>query len=651
MSLHLIKLFRLSILLALTVFAVPCAAFERSLPGNAQAGPSSESREHEIAAIYRIAGQPSGSYHEAVTPEAQGTATAIESDLVFNRMGSKLEMKTSSSYREDAAGHLAEIAVDTSSSQQSTHVDVRVDGSSVQIKSTTGEKTYESHVPLSGTLAGPNAARKLILSGLHKPGDRVSYETFSPELGSVVTVTVTFVGKEDLAVEGELFKSLKLEQTMTGLPMKTSLWIDSEGWLLRQLLPSPVGDIEAVRTRSSPTALANIGGASLPSETFSGSIVRANVRLPKERLIERMRVKITHRQPELGWPDFRADNQRLIEKTPNYVVLEIERLDPKSRATRPMPGSGAMEPYLSANALLQSDEAEIKRIAESVVGSEHDAWRAARALQQWTNDNMHFDLGIAIAPASELARNRRGTCFGYSIMLGALARAAGIPSRVRMGYVYAGGIWGGHAWVDVRIGDEWISLDGALYSPGAADAARFSFLTSSLEEGALAGLGSLQQLFGHVDIEILQYTVAGESIDVPKSAKPYTITNNMYCNPWLGLSLAKPASFRYSGLDLTWPENTVIAMDGPHQERIEVKSLATSLPTETLNEGKYLEDAGLTGARSYSKVSGHTAMTVSSEEKAGTVLVENGAVWLFTATGPQAPKLLEQVVSSVVLKD
>src|SRR5262249_6637301 len=157
-------------------------------------------------------------------------------------------------------------------------------------------------------------------------------------------------------------------------------------------------------------------------------------------------------------------------------------------------------------------------------------------------------LGIAIAPASEVARNRRGTCFGYAVLLASLARAEGIPSRIRMGFVYAGGIWGGHAWVEVRVGNDWIPLDAALYSPGAADAARFSFFTSSLQEGTISQVGELARLYGNVDLQVLDYTVHGKRVVVPQEARPFTITGDTYRNPWLGLTVEKPKGFGFTQL-------------------------------------------------------------------------------------------------------
>src|SRR5208337_179238 len=559
-----------------------------------------------IQAVYRMAGQPTGSYREATTKAADGTTvTSMASDLIFNRLGSKLEMKSASQYTETGEGQLKAVASDISSSEQTTHMAVRVSDGTLQISTTTGGKTYERSAPFTGTLLGLEGARRLTVSQLHKPGDTVSYQTFSPELGAVVSITATLVSAEDVTIDQRPISGLKLEETMSSMPGKITVWLDREGWMLRQSMPTPLGDIEAIRTQSQEAELVRGQGATLPEETFSRSIVKANIRLPEERLVESIKLKITHHRPELGWPELNADNQEVLEKTPDYVILKVARLEPKQHGSRPALNNASLVPYLAPNALLQSDDSNIKSIAASVAGNERDAWRAARALQQWTNENMHFDAGIAVAPASEVARDRRGTCFGYSMLLGSLTRAAGIPSRLRMGYVYAGGIWGGHAWIEVMIGQQWIPLDGALYAPGAADAARFSFFTSALEEGTLAQVGSLGQLFGNVDITILEYTVGGRSIVVPEDAKPFAITNDTYDNPWLGFSITKPASFKFSGFDLEWPQTTVVAMEGPEKQRVEVENLSASLPAAKFDGEKYLRDAGIAGTTSSRVLAGH----------------------------------------------
>lgn len=623
-------------ILALSIALIPAIKAQNLTPST-----------HNISAIYRLAGQPTGTYRESNSSDAAGIVTSIESDLVFNRLGTKLEMKSSSQYREDSGGHLKSASSDQSSSQQATHLAVEVGDKAVNISTTTGGRSYQHSIDFSGLLLGPEGGRQLLLARLRAVGDSVSYQTFSMELGSVVTITSKLMGREDFTVGQKTIKAMKIQQSMSSMPGTATLWTDQEGWMLRQVISSPLGDIEAVRDETPAANSAAVQGASLPEESFMRSIVKANIRLPRERLIDSIELKIIHQRPDLGWPELETDNQHVLEKSPNYVVLEIRRMEPGSGGRRPMAANPALTAYLAPNALLQSDDTNIQKIASEVVGNDNDAWSATRKLQQWTNENMQFDAGIAVAPASEVARNRRGTCFGYSMMLGSLLRAAGIPARLRMGYVYAGGIWGGHAWVDAQIGGRWISVDGALYSPGVADAARFSVFTSSLEDGTLAGMGALGQLFGNVDVQILRYTVAGKTVEVPDNSKPFTVRGDEYENPWLGLSIRKPASFRFDDLDSTWPDTTMLSMRGPNGELVQVKDLSASLPTGVFDAQKEFTREGINGSRTTIRITGRTAEMESSPEKAAAIVQVPGNVWEFTASGPHAEEMLKSDVSSI----
>jgi len=613
------------------------------------AASSQTPEDRSIQAVFKMDGKPTGTYRESRRVNTDDKVTTrIETDLIFNRMGTKLEIKSDTQYHEDAKGNLQALESTISSSAQATSVAITVNGNSLAIKTSTGGKTYERNQAFSGVLLGPEGGRQLALSQLHKEADSTSYQTFSPELGSVITITDTLTAREPVVVDGQSVAASKIEQTMSGMPGKMLLWLDEQGWMLRQITPSPLGDIEAVRSEKSE---ANVPaeGANLPDESFSHSIVTANVRLPQERLIERMRLKITQKRPDLGLPDFSAENQTVIEKTQDHVVLEIRRPEPKSHGNRPVAMTESLRPFLAPNALLQSDDQTVIDIAKQVAGEEKDAWVTAQSLQRWTNDNMHFDLGIAVAPASEVAKNRRGTCFGYSMLLGSLARAAGIPSRIRMGFVYAGGIWGGHAWVEVLIGNEWVPIDGALYAPGAADAARFSVFDSSLEDGTLAGIASLGQLFGNVDISILEYTVAGKTVHVPPDAKPYTIQGNTYHNPWIGITVKKPDTYSFSGFDLKWPQTTLIAMDGPQKQRIEVHNLSVSLPTSSSDETKIFAEEEIAGDILKVHIGSYEGSMVSSPEKTALLLQEGGSVWMLTATGQNSKEDLLKVAKTIRL--
>jgi hypothetical protein len=73
------------------------------------------------------------------------------------------------------------------------------------------------------------------------------------------------------------------------------------------------------------------------------------------------------------------------------------------------------------------------------------------------------------------------------------------------------------------------------------------------------------------------------------------------------------------------------------------------MPTAEFNVEKRLRSEGVEGVQSTIRVAGKKAIGLSSAQKAGAILIDHGNVWMFTAVGPQATKLLDRVAASVVL--
>src|SRR6185436_14776037 len=134
---------------------------------------------------------------------------------------------------------------------------------------------------------------------------------------------------------------------------------------------------------------------------------------------------------------------------------------------------------------------------------------------------------------------------------------------------YVNGMFGGHAWPEVLVGDEWIALDAAIVGSGPADAARFAFAWSSLADGPgslSAGPGAA--LYGRLAATVESFTISGTSRTVGVDAKPYVVSGDRYRNSWMGIELIKPSGFRFTELDATWPAMTVVAMEGESGKRV-----------------------------------------------------------------------------------
>ena len=320
----------------------------------------------------------------------------------------------------------------------------------------------------------------------------------------------------------------------------------------------------------------------LPNESYDRTMARSNILLPDPRTLTAVTLKLRHHKPELGWPALESHSQRIVEQSEAVRVVEVRGFTPpKGKPAQAVPEPDAS--FTRPNALVQSDDPEVMRVARETTAGAKDDFEKARRLHDWVSRNLKFDLGIALAPASEVVRNRRGTCIAYAVLLASLQRAAGLPSRVAMGYGYANGIWGGHAWSEVFIDGGWVALDAALYGPGTADAARLWFGASSGDDQLMKLIAAAGQMYGSVDFEVLSFERDGRTTNVPENAERHTVSGHRYSNPWLGFALEAPPEFRVTRTDAVFPTRQWSSWRDPEARRSPSASATWALISKLRN--------------------------------------------------------------------
>jgi transglutaminase-like putative cysteine protease len=138
-----------------------------------------------------------------------------------------------------------------------------------------------------------------------------------------------------------------------------------------------------------------------------------------------------------------------------------------------------------------------------------DAARAERLRAFVAGYVTEKDLDTGLGTAAEVAATRSGDCTEHAVLLGALLRAAGVPSRGVFGLIYAddfagdSAIFGYHMWTQALVDGRWIDLDATLDAP--FDAAHVALGTWSFEDGAgVRELGRLAELMGRLRIRVLE---------------------------------------------------------------------------------------------------------------------------------------------------
>ena len=179
------------------------------------------------------------------------------------------------------------------------------------------------------------------------------------------------------------------------------------------------------------------------------------------------------RREERGWMD--APGQKIIAgPTKDSIVLEVTRLkDPPRHPFPPEAGDPALRPHLAATAMVQSHDPRIRLTAARLTWGSPDAWEAVKRLLNWVSREVIPSLELSGGSALEVLRRKRGDCTERSVLLAALARAAGIPARCVVGLVADGETMSGHMWVDVWAG-RWHPVD-PMYHQLNVDAGRIRF--------------------------------------------------------------------------------------------------------------------------------------------------------------------------------
>jgi hypothetical protein len=595
--------------------------------------------------IILINGQEGGLYQEHTLYGAHDIQDTVDQRIVINRLGSSVEILSKEVSFQDSNGRLIRGHYETTSSKSTVTTDLVVQSSTIALQIHSGGRSYSRKLPLSGDLVGPEGVR-LMLANPASSSQTLHYKTFTSALNDVMDVSLRPISREILTIDGVNIQTRKLEMRAEGIPTPWTLWIDDEGRTVRLLQDSPFGLIKTERQLRARSA--QLVGATLPEESYEGTLAVSNVRLPHPRELNSVTVELTKKQSDgVDWPDFASETQKVVSKTPDRLVLQISQ-------TKLPPTFGHQDPaadeFIRPNALLQSDDPEVQRTARRIAHGESDSWKVAMALQKWTFENMHFDTGIAIAPASEVVRDRHGTCMGYSILLASLARAAKIPSRLKMGYVYDSRIWGGHAWVEVLIRGQWVAIDAAEYHPGIADAARIAVITATGGSGSIEGVGDLGSLYSKVNIRTLGFRRANDTNTVGPQQRDYIVDGDEYNNPWLKVRVRKPTRASFTDLDAHWPNRTIVTVtEDESSASLLYGRTVPKLPSPL--EATLAETLTSDNPPTYERWAATPAIRVRTGDREEILAIAGDAYWAIQASGPDSHAILDELLRSTSITD
>jgi hypothetical protein len=152
----------------------------------------------------------------------------------------------------------------------------------------------------------------------------------------------------------------------------------------------------------------------------------------------------------------------LSGEAPRVVAIHAVSVPPLVSGSIKDDGLFALRAFVSDAPYLAVSSAVIRSRAKEIAGTETSLYEIARRIHDWVHNTMvpNGTMGLPRS-AADVYNNPQGVCRDYAVLYTALARAAGVPTRVCAGIVSYKGRFYYHAWAESYIGETagWMPVD------------------------------------------------------------------------------------------------------------------------------------------------------------------------------------------------
>ncbi|MBT3922537.1 MAG: transglutaminase domain-containing protein [Nitrospina sp.] len=339
------------------------------------------------------------------------------------------------------------------------------------------------------TLPSSTFLLNLMAKGL-QVGQKGIVPLFLEPFQMLVDLEFEVLDKENLDYEGQPVETFAIKQKFSGI--ESTLWVAKDGSVIKETTNQGFESF-----KESAQVAQKLDESLTVSSLITMSLVKPDRPIDQS---DRVRNIIFHLQP-LRSPDLvpQDHRQRLLktEKLPNglyRITLEV-KTEAEQNISSAFGTPGPDPKYLQDSAEVQARHPMIQALARELAGEQHNVWQVAKDINRWVYLNLEKEL-VDTVTALDALHERRGECQSHTFLFTALARAAGIPTRIVNGLVYsaeyAGFLY--HAWPEVYVG-EWRALD-PTFGQDRVDATHIK-LTEGTEDGPFR----LMEFVGKVEID------------------------------------------------------------------------------------------------------------------------------------------------------
>ncbi len=475
--------------------------------------------------VVRFGGADAGWAHTTLTRTDDRVDSQIDMKLTIRRAGQKIEMLTSESTTETVAGEPLSFDLSTKIAAFEINVSGKVENGKVHIRSSQfGNVTNQTYnYPRDAKMAWGQLAEQYRRG--YAPNTRYTVQAYAPTLradGAVLTHTEV-QGKETIELPGGVKKEAIRVLTSIEVPggfamgqLSSTGWLDEDGTILKSQIPLPAfGMMELVRSDQVTAQAAGRTGAEIfmstlipvpkPIRCCEAEAITYKLRYTGPADDDPPPIPVTDMQKPGPWKE-RSMTLRVARIDCDKIRRDCERVLGAPADAGPEDPTGE---FRAPNVWVNSQDAVIVEMAKEARGDETNRYRICDRLRRHVTDVIKSkNLGVGFASASEVARNKEGDCSEHAVLLAALGRALGVPSRVVTGLVYvprfgdAKDVFGFHMWTQFYIAGRWVDFD-AAQGESDCNPTHIALATSSMRDVTMAEFAfRLLGVIGQIEINV-----------------------------------------------------------------------------------------------------------------------------------------------------
>ncbi len=229
--------------------------------------------------------------------------------------------------------------------------------------------------------------------------------------------------------------------------------------------------------------------------------------------------------------------------------------------------------YLEETSFIRPHDPAIREHAQRWTAGATNSLEAARRLSHEVSNYLQGgEMIVETLSGPEVLACRKGKCAEFTTLYASLARSLGIPTRVALGMRLVSGMWAGHMWCEVWVG-QWIPVDASADEVGGSPA-----LLKLAHSRTVMGTQSVRwEMTRTLELNVIDF-VPGESADLGLETG---IVRNVYTNADFACRLAAPNDWTLE--DQSKPGAAIIRLKPPgtsENPQPLVHFLAFNLPTK-----------------------------------------------------------------------